>query len=84
MKNAISIGVLCGYPDLKEDSWNQYGPCVEGEQVKASQKVLQYPLTNHVLELLHMDLMSPMQVESIEGKRYVFVCVDDYSRFIWV
>ena len=31
-----------------------------------------------------MDLMGPMQVESIAGKRYVFVCVDDFSRFTWI
>ena len=37
-----------------------------------------------VLELLYMDLMGPMQIESIGSKRYVFVCVDDFSRFTWV
>ena len=31
-----------------------------------------------------MDLMGPMQVESIASKRYVFVCVDDFSRFTWI
>jgi transposase InsO family protein len=31
-----------------------------------------------------MDLMGPMQVESLNGKRYVLVCVDDYSRYTWV
>ena len=36
------------------------------------------------VKLLHMDLMGPMQVESLGGKRYVFVCVDDYLRFSWV
>lgn len=25
-----------------------------------------------------------MQVESISGKRYVYVVVDDFSRFTWV
>lgn len=31
-----------------------------------------------------MDPMGPMQVESIAGKRYVFVCVDDFSRYTWM
>ena len=31
-----------------------------------------------------MDLMGPMQVETIAGKMYVFMCVDDFSRFTWV
>ncbi|TYK11265.1 uncharacterized protein E5676_scaffold227G001210 [Cucumis melo var. makuwa] len=37
-----------------------------------------------VLELSHMDLMGPMQIESLEGKRNVLVVVDDYSRYTWV
>ncbi|GJV36979.1 retrovirus-related pol polyprotein from transposon TNT 1-94 [Tanacetum coccineum] len=36
------------------------------------------------LYLLHMDLCSPMRVESINGKKYILVIVDDYSRFTWV
>ncbi|GKE69425.1 retrovirus-related pol polyprotein from transposon TNT 1-94, partial [Tanacetum coccineum] len=35
------------------------------------------------LQLLHMDLCGPMRVESINGKRYVLVIVDDYSRYTW-
>ncbi|GJS70634.1 putative ribonuclease H-like domain-containing protein [Tanacetum coccineum] len=31
-----------------------------------------------------MDLCGPMRVESINGKRYVLVVVDDYSRHTWV
>ena len=45
---------------------------------------MQHPSTTRVLELLHMDLMGPMQVESLWGESYVFVCVADYSRFLWV
>ena len=40
--------------------------------------------TTRTLELLHMDLMVPMQVESLRGKRYAFVCVDDFSRYSWI
>nr|GFA29346.1 putative ribonuclease H-like domain-containing protein [Tanacetum cinerariifolium] len=31
-----------------------------------------------------MDLCSPMRIASINGKRYVLVIVDDYSRYTWV
>jgi transposase InsO family protein len=34
-------------------------------------------------QLLHMDTVSPSQVCSIGGKRYVLVIVDDYSRYSW-
>ncbi|GJU40335.1 retrovirus-related pol polyprotein from transposon TNT 1-94 [Tanacetum coccineum] len=36
------------------------------------------------LYLLHMDLCGPMCVASINGKKYILVIVDDYSRFTWV
>nr|GFB64396.1 retrovirus-related Pol polyprotein from transposon TNT 1-94 [Tanacetum cinerariifolium] len=34
--------------------------------------------------LLHMDLCGPMRVESVNGKKYILVIVDDYSGFTWV
>nr|GEX50669.1 hypothetical protein [Tanacetum cinerariifolium] len=36
------------------------------------------------LHLLHMDLSGPMRIARINGKRYVLVIVDDYSRYTWV
>nr|GFB47839.1 retrotransposon protein, putative, Ty1-copia subclass [Tanacetum cinerariifolium] len=40
--------------------------------------------SNKPLYLLYMDLCGPMCVQSINGKRYVLVVVDDYSRYTWV
>ena len=31
-----------------------------------------------------MDLCGPMRVQTINGKRYILVIVDDYSRWTWV
>nr|GFB66050.1 ribonuclease H-like domain-containing protein [Tanacetum cinerariifolium] len=31
-----------------------------------------------------MDLCGPMRIASINGKRYVLVIVNDYSRYTWV
>ncbi|GJR33226.1 retrovirus-related pol polyprotein from transposon TNT 1-94 [Tanacetum coccineum] len=36
------------------------------------------------LYLLHIDLCGPMRVASINGKKYILIIVDDYSRFTWV
>ncbi|GJU40980.1 retrovirus-related pol polyprotein from transposon TNT 1-94 [Tanacetum coccineum] len=41
------------------------------------------PSSKRRLQLLHMDLCGPMRVESINGKKYVLVNVDDYSRYTW-
>ncbi|KAJ9548857.1 hypothetical protein OSB04_021400 [Centaurea solstitialis] len=40
--------------------------------------------TEKPLQLIHMDLCGPMRVQSISGKKYVLVMVDDYSRYTWV
>ncbi|GJX25359.1 putative ribonuclease H-like domain-containing protein [Tanacetum coccineum] len=31
-----------------------------------------------------MDLCGPLRVQSINGKKYILVIVDNYSRFTWV
>ncbi|KAJ9557296.1 hypothetical protein OSB04_011910 [Centaurea solstitialis] len=36
------------------------------------------------LQLLHMDLFGPVNVQSIAGKKYTLVIVDEYYRYIWV
>nr|GEW25294.1 hypothetical protein [Tanacetum cinerariifolium] len=35
------------------------------------------------LNLLHMDLCGPMRVATINGKKYILVIVNDYSRYTW-
>nr|GEX36481.1 hypothetical protein [Tanacetum cinerariifolium] len=53
------------------------------EQRKIHRKHHKYKmafLLNQPLYLLHMDLCGPMRVENINGKRYVLVVVDDFSR----
>ncbi|GKE30092.1 retrovirus-related pol polyprotein from transposon TNT 1-94 [Tanacetum coccineum] len=37
-----------------------------------------------VLNTLHMDLYGPMHMQTINGKKYILVVIDDYSRFMWV
>nr|GEX22275.1 hypothetical protein [Tanacetum cinerariifolium] len=61
--------------------------CSECEREKSEKA--SYPpklvLSSHSkLELLHMDLCGPIGVASINGKKYILVIIDDYSRFTWV
>ena len=41
-------------------------------------------MTSHLLELTHMDLFDLIKTKSLSGNRFVFVLVDDFSRFNWV
>jgi len=55
-----------------------------GKQTRMSFPRFEHQGTSKVLELLHIDLVGPMQVANISDKRYVLVVVDDFSRFTWV
>ncbi|CAJ2670589.1 unnamed protein product [Trifolium pratense] len=84
MKKAISKEAIRGLPNLKIEEGSICGDCQIGKQTKMPHPKLQHLTTTRVLELLHMDLMGPMQTESLGGKRYAYVVVDDFSRYTWI
>ena len=69
---------------LKFNESNIYSDCLTRKHIKVSHLSIRKCTISKVLELLHLDLMGPMQVQSLDGKRYACVCVDDYSRYTWV
>jgi transposase InsO family protein len=58
--------------------------CQAGKQVGAHHPHKNIMMTDRPLELLHMNLFSPIAYISIDGSKYCLVIVDDYSRFTWV
>ncbi|GJT39847.1 integrase, catalytic region, zinc finger, CCHC-type containing protein [Tanacetum coccineum] len=58
--------------------------CEQGKRKKASLYPKFVHNTHFKLELIHMDLYGPMRVESINGKKYILVIVNDYSRYTWM
>ncbi|XP_060959367.1 uncharacterized protein LOC133030592 [Cannabis sativa] len=82
-ENCLHIAVQ-GIPEFRLGRDRVCGPCQQGKQIKSSHPPINALLTSKVLELVHVDLMGPMQTASIAGKRYVMVCVDDFSRYTWV
>jgi len=58
--------------------------CVKGKQVKNLFKNKNDISTQKYLELVHLDLFGPTRTESIGGKRYGVVIVDDFTRWTWV
>nr|GEZ62712.1 Gag-Pol polyprotein [Tanacetum cinerariifolium] len=58
--------------------------CEQGKSKRASHPPKPVPNSRQRLHLLHMDLCGPIRIASINGKRYVLVIVDDYSRYTWV
>ncbi|GJZ05116.1 retrovirus-related pol polyprotein from transposon TNT 1-94 [Tanacetum coccineum] len=77
-------GLARGIPRLKFQKDHMCSACVLGKSKKSSHQPKADDTNQEKLYLFHMDLCGPMRVASINGKRYILVIVDDYSRFTWV
>ncbi|GJW21359.1 retrovirus-related pol polyprotein from transposon TNT 1-94 [Tanacetum coccineum] len=73
-----------GLPRLKFEKDHLCSACATGKSKKQSHKPKSEDTNQEKLYLLHMDLCGPMCVASVNGKKYILVIVDDYSRFTWV
>ena len=73
-----------GLPKFKKIDLCIYGPCQIGKQVKSKHPSIASVQTSRPLELLHIDLMGPTRVQSLGGKKYILVAVDDFTRYTWV
>nr|GEV40459.1 retrovirus-related Pol polyprotein from transposon TNT 1-94 [Tanacetum cinerariifolium] len=79
LKNDIVIGLL----KLKFIKDHLCSSCELGKAKRKSFQSKTTPSSKRRLQLLHIDLCGPMRVASINGKKYVLVIVDDYSRYTW-
>nr|GEZ42470.1 hypothetical protein [Tanacetum cinerariifolium] len=57
--------------------------CALSKTKRSSFKSKAVPSSKGRLNLFHMDLCGPIRVASINGKKYIMVIVDDYSRYTW-
>ncbi|KAI3746516.1 hypothetical protein L6452_08950 [Arctium lappa] len=73
-----------GLLELKYEKEHLCAACEKGKMKRAAHKPKPEPSTSSPLELLHMDLCGPIRTQSLGGKKYVLVIVDDYSRYTWV
>nr|GEY74994.1 putative ribonuclease H-like domain-containing protein [Tanacetum cinerariifolium] len=76
--NLFSVGQFCDV-DLDVEGY-RFTNC---KAKRSSLKSKAVPSSKGRLNLLHMDLCGPMRVASINGKKYILVFVDDYSRYTW-
>nr|GFA37750.1 integrase, catalytic region, zinc finger, CCHC-type, peptidase aspartic, catalytic [Tanacetum cinerariifolium]GFA37779.1 integrase, catalytic region, zinc finger, CCHC-type, peptidase aspartic, catalytic [Tanacetum cinerariifolium] len=85
MASASLICLMARSSSTKSWLWNISVLLVSKEKRKrASHPPKPVPNSRKRLHLLHMDLCGPMRIATINGKRYVLVIVDDYSRYTWV
>nr|GEX84310.1 hypothetical protein [Tanacetum cinerariifolium] len=77
-------GLVQGLPKLKFKKDHLCSACYLGKSNKSSHKPKADDTNQEKLYFLHMDLWGPMRMESLNGKKYILVIVDDYSRFTGV
>nr|GEV87913.1 Gag-Pol polyprotein [Tanacetum cinerariifolium] len=75
--------IVTGLPKLKFVKDHICSSCELRKAKCKSFKTKTSPSSKRRLQILHMDLCGPMRVESLNGKKYVLVIVDDYSRYTW-
>ncbi|GJX58139.1 retrovirus-related pol polyprotein from transposon TNT 1-94 [Tanacetum coccineum] len=75
--------IVNGLPKLKYVKDQLCSSCELGKANRSTFKTKTVPSSKGRLNLLHMDLCGPMRIESINGKKYILVIVDDYSRYTW-
>nr|GFA41719.1 integrase, catalytic region, zinc finger, CCHC-type, peptidase aspartic, catalytic [Tanacetum cinerariifolium] len=73
-----------GLPRLKFEKDHLCSACQLGKSKKHTHKPKAVNTNLEVLNTLHMDLCGSMRVQTINGKKYILVIMDDYSRFTWV
>nr|GFC16621.1 hypothetical protein [Tanacetum cinerariifolium] len=79
--NLVKNYLVQGLPKMKFEKDHLCSACEQGKIHRKHHKSKTAFASNKPLFLLHMDLCGPMRLQSINGKRYVLVVVDDYSRY---
>ncbi|GKD04998.1 retrovirus-related pol polyprotein from transposon TNT 1-94, partial [Tanacetum coccineum] len=75
--------VVIGLPKLKYVKDQLCSSYEVSKAKRSSFKTKAVPSLKGRLNLFYMDLCGPMRVASINGKKYILVIVDDYSRYTW-
>ncbi|GKA40627.1 retrovirus-related pol polyprotein from transposon TNT 1-94 [Tanacetum coccineum] len=77
-------GLVRGLLKLKFEKDHLCSACAMGKIKKKPHKPKSEDTNQEKLYLFHMDLCRPMRVAGVNGKKYILIIVDDYSRFTWV
>lgn len=82
MKTMIKNQLAIGMPSLSIEE-ETCTACLLGKQTRRSfPNATSYRATKK-LELIHGDLCGPITLQTAGKSRYIFVLIDDYSRYMW-
>ncbi|GKE63423.1 retrovirus-related pol polyprotein from transposon TNT 1-94 [Tanacetum coccineum] len=84
IKHLARHDLVRGLPKIKFEKDHLCSACAMGKSKKKPYKPKSEDTNKEKLYLLHIDLCGQICVASVNGKKYILVIIDDYSRFTWV
>ena len=84
LNRLVKHDLVRGLKDVVFENDKLCSSCQAGKQVGNTHPKKSMMSTSKTFELLHIDLFGPTQYTSIDGNKYGFVIVDDYTRYTWI
>lgn len=81
MRSMVQRGLVLGVPSIKFEK-SVCGSCLLGKQARKIFPQARTYRAEKLLELIHADLCGPITPSTSAGNRYIFVLIDDYSRYM--
>ncbi|KAI3692974.1 hypothetical protein L6452_32800 [Arctium lappa] len=83
-KLCLVSNLVSGLPNIKFDKDHLCSACEMGKLKRAAHKTKSDISCTRPLQMLHVDLCGPIFVQSLGGKKYILVLIDEFSRYTWV
>ena len=82
MKAMATQGMVLGLPEINEER-RLCDSCLVGKQTRQSFPKATAFRAKQALELLHADLCGPFSPLTLSLNKYIFVIIDDCTRYMW-
>ena len=82
MRSMAQQKLVIGMPSMNVES-KVCQSCLMGKQTRRVFPQATHYRATEKLQLIHGDLCGPITPRTQAGKRYIFVLIDDYSRYMW-
>lgn len=82
LKTMVKKSLVIGLPKFEVEN-ETCASCLRGKQVRRSFPQASSFRASTILELIHGDLCGHVTPSTAGSNRYVFVLIDDHSRYMW-
>ncbi|KAI3758325.1 hypothetical protein L6452_05885 [Arctium lappa] len=80
----VKLNLVKGLPSLKFNKDHLCSACEMGKMKRSSHKTKSENNCPRPLHMLHVDRCGPISVQSLAGKKFILVLIDEFSRYTWI